>query len=119
MTTFTTRISMPRRRFLRGVGTTLALPFLDAMVPALRAAEKAAATPAKRLSYFFMPMGADMPRWTPQDSGKLENLSFILDSLAPVKPDISILTNLEVRNAYPGTHATSNAAFLSCARARH
>ncbi len=119
MSTFTTRISIPRRRFLRGMGTTLALPLLDAMVPALMAAEKTAATPAKRLGYFFMPMGADMPRWTPPGSGKLEELSFILESLAPVKSDVSILTNLELRNAYPGTHATSNAAFLSCARARH
>ena len=119
MSTFTTRTSIPRRRFLRGMGTTLALPLLDAMVPALMAAEKTAAAPAKRLGYFFMPMGADMPRWTPPGSGKLEELSFILESLGPVKGDVSILTNLELRNAYPGTHATSNAAFLSCARARH
>ncbi len=119
MSTFTTRTAIPRRRFLRGMGTTLALPLLDAMVPALMASEKSAATPAKRLGYFFMPMGADMPRWTPPGSGKLEELSFILESLAPVKGDVSILTNLELRNAYPGTHATSNAAFLSCARARH
>ena len=119
MSTFTTRISIPRRRFLRGMGTTLALPLLDAMVPALMAAGKTAATPAKRLGYFFMPMGADMPRWTPPGGEKLDELSFILESLAPVKSDVSILTNLELRNAYPGTHATSNAAFLSCARARH
>ena len=119
MSTFTTRTAIPRRRFLRGMGTTLALPLLDAMVPALMAAEKTAATPAKRLGYFFMPMGADMPRWTPPGGEKLDELSFILESLAPVKGDVSILTNLELRNAYPGTHATSNAAFLSCARARH
>ncbi len=119
MSTFTTRTAIPRRRFLRGMGTTLALPLLDAMVPALIAAEKTAATPAKRLGYFFMPMGADMPRWTPQGGETLDQLSFILESLAPVKSDVSILTNLELRNAYPGTHATSNAAFLSCARARH
>ncbi len=119
MSTFTKRTALPRRRFLRGMGTTLALPLLDAMVPALSAADKTAATPAKRIGYFFMPMGADMSRWTPPGSGKLGELPFILESLKPVQSDVSILTNLEVRNAYPGTHATSNAAFLSCARARH
>jgi hypothetical protein len=120
MSTFTTRTSLPRRTFLRGLGaTTLALPLLDAMVPALTAAGKTAAKPARRLGYFFMPMGADMSRWTPPGKDKLDELSFILDSLAPVKDRVSIVTNLEVKNAYPGTHATSNAAFLSCARAKH
>jgi len=120
MSSFTTRTSLPRRTFLRGLGaTTLALPLLDAMVPALTASTKTAAKTARRLGYFFMPMGADMSRWTPPGSGKLDELSFILDSLAPVKDRVSILTNLEVRNAYPGTHATSNSSFLSCARAKH
>ncbi|MBI5775136.1 MAG: DUF1552 domain-containing protein [Verrucomicrobia bacterium] len=120
MSTFTTRTSLPRRTFLRGLGaTTLALPLLDAMVPALTASAKTAAKPVRRLGYFFMPMGADMSRWTPPGKDKLDELSFILDSLAPVKDRVSILTNLEVKNAYPGTHATSNASFLSCARAKH
>jgi hypothetical protein len=119
MSTFTTRTSLPRRTFLRGLGATLALPLLDAMVPALTAATKTAAKPVRRLHYTFMPMGADMSRWTPPGSGKLDELSFILDSLAPVKDRLSILTNLEVKNAYPGTHATSNSSFLSCARAKH
>jgi len=119
MKTITTRRSLPRRTFLRGVGATLALPLLDAMVPALTAATKTAATPARRLAYLFMPMGADMSRWTPPGAGKLDELSFILESLAPVKDNVSVLTNMELQNAYPGTHATSNASFLSCARAKH
>jgi len=89
------------------------------MVPALIAAEKTAAKPVKRLGYLFMPMGADMTRWTPTGGDKLDELSFILESLAPLKDRVSIVSNLEVRNAYPGTHATSNASFLSCARAKH
>jgi len=109
---------MPRRTFLRGVGATLALPLLDAMVPALAAPAKAA-TPARRLAYLFMPMGADMSRWTPPGSGKLDELSFILNPIERVKEHVSVITNLEVKNAYPGTHATSNAAFLSCALAKH
>jgi hypothetical protein len=118
MSTFTTRNAMPRRTFLRGVGATLALPLLDAMIPAMAASAKTAA-PVRRLGYLFMPMGADMTRWTPSGSGKLDELSFILSSLEPVKEHVSVITNLEVKNAYPGTHATSNAAFLSCAVAKH
>lgn len=119
MSTFTTRLALPRRTFLRGLGSTLALPLLDAMVPALAAEAKTAAKPVRRLGYLFMPMGADMTRWTPAGGDKLDELSFILESLAPVKDRVSIVSNLEVRNAYPGTHATSNASFLSCARAKH
>jgi len=119
MSTFTRRTNLPRRTFLRGMGATLALPFLDAMVPALAAETRAAARPARRLAYLFMPMGADMTRWTPPGSGRLQELSFILDSLEPVKDRVTVVTNLEIANAYPGTHATSNAAFLSCARAKH
>ena len=119
MSTFTTRRSLPRRTFLRGVGATLALPLLDAMVPAATAAAKTAATPVRRLGYVFMPMGADITRWTPPGSEKLDELSPILSSLAPVKQHINVVSNLEIRNAYPGTHATSNSSFLSCARAKH
>ena len=48
----------------------------------------------------------------------LDELSPILESLAPVRDHVSVITNLELENAYPGTHATSNAAFLSAARAK-
>jgi Protein of unknown function (DUF1552). len=118
MSTFTARHAMPRRTFLRGVGATLALPLLDAMIPAM-ASSATTAAPVRRLGYMFMPMGADMTRWTPTGRGKLDELSFILSSLEPVKEHVSVITNLEVKNAYPGTHATSNAAFLSCAVAKH
>jgi hypothetical protein len=64
-------------------------------------------------------MGCDGTRWTPPGNEKLEELSPILSSLAPVKEHVSVLTNMELKNAYPGTHATSNSAFLSAARAKH
>src|SRR5688572_15403869 len=114
--------SLPRRTFLRGVGATLALPLLDAMVPAATALAATPANPVRRLGFVFMPMGCDQSRWTPPTpvgSNKLDELSPILKSLAPVKQHVSILSNMELRNAYPGTHATSNAAFLSAARAKH
>ena len=115
-----TKKALPRRTFLRGVGATLALPLLDAMIPAATAATKTAALPVRRLGYVFMPMGCDITRWTPSGAdGKLGELSPILSSLAPVKDRLTVLTNLELRNAYPGSHATSNSSFLSCAKAKH
>jgi hypothetical protein len=114
------RRALPRRTFLRGVGTTLALPLLDAMVPALTALADTAASPARlrRLGFVYMPMGSDITRWTPPGEKTLDELSPTLSSLAPVRNQVSVLTNMELRNAYPGTHATSNAAFLSAATAK-
>ena len=114
-----TRKSLPRRTFLRGVGASLALPLLDAMIPAATAATKTPAKPVKRLGFVFMPMGCDLTRWTPPGTdGKLGALSPILSSLEPLKQHVTAITNLDLQNAYPGTHATSNAAFLSAARAK-
>ena len=113
-----TKKALPRRTFLRGMGATRALPLLDAMVPAATAASKTPALPVRRLGFVFMPMGCDLPRWTPPGQGRLDELSPILSSLAPVKQHVTAITNLELRNAYPGTHATSNAAFLSAAKAK-
>ena len=113
-----TKKALPRRTFLRGMGATLALPLLDAMVPAATAAAKTPALPVRRLGFVFMPMGCDLPRWTPPGQGRLDELSPILSSLAPVKQHVTAITNLELQNAYPGTHATSNAAFLSAAKAK-
>jgi len=64
-----------------------------------------------------MPMGCDITRWTPPGD-KLDQLSPILSSLAPVREHVTVITNMELQNAYPGSHATSNAAFLSAAKAK-
>ncbi len=113
-----TKKHLPRRTFLKGMGATLALPLLDAMIPAATAAAQTAARPVKRLGFVFMPMGCDLSRWTPPGGERLDELSPILKSLEPVKDQISVLSNLELAPAYPGTHATSNSAFLSAARAK-
>ncbi len=113
-----TKKAMPRRTFLRGMGLTMALPLLEAMVPAATPLTKTAANPVRRLGFVFMPMGCDITRWTPPTENNLDQLSPILGSLAPLKEHVSIITNLELQNAYPGTHATSNAAFLSAAKAK-
>ena len=111
--------ALPRRTFLRGLGVTLALPLLDAMIPAMTAVAATPANPAKlrRLGFVYMPMGCDVTRWTPQGE-TLEILSPTLQPLAPIRNHVTAITNLELQNAYPGTHATSNAAFLSAARAK-
>lgn len=112
--------ALPRRTFLRGAGTALALPLLDAMVPSLTALADTPANPARlrRLGFVYMPMGCDASRWTPPGADKLNELSPSLSPLAPVKQKIALVSNLELRNAYPGTHATSNASFLSAAKAK-
>lgn len=115
---FISKKSLSRRKVLRGFGSTLALPFLDSMVPAATAAKLTAAQPVKRLGFVFIPMGCDVTRWTPNSTGKLDELSPILKSLESVKSDVSVLSNMELQPAYPGTHATSNSAFLSAAQAK-
>lgn len=114
-----TKKALPRRSFLRGVGASLALPLLDAMIPAATAASKTPLGQAKRLGFIFMPMGCDQSRWFPSSAGPLNELSPILSSLEPVKDQVTVLGNMELANAYPGSHATSNSSFLSAAKAKH
>ena len=113
-----TKKALPRRTFLRGVGASLALPLLDAMVPAMTAQAKTPASGVRRLGYVYMPMGSDITRWTPRSENDLSELSPSLASLDKVKDHLTVFTNMEIENAYPGTHATSNASFLSCAKAK-
>ncbi len=114
------RRALPRRTLLKGLGASVALPLLDAMLPALTAQAETAASPSRlrRIGYVYMPMGCDISRWAlPGDD--LSELSPTLSPLAPVREHVTAISNLEVRNAYPGTHATSNSSFLSCAKAKH
>lgn len=117
---FISKKSLPRRTFLRGMGASLALPLLDAMVPSMTAFAKSPADPTRlrRLGFVYMPMGCDITRWTPPGENTLDELSPSLSPLASVKKHVTIVSNMELRNAYPGTHATSNAAFLSAAKAK-
>src|SRR5438046_1952621 len=91
-----TKMALPRRTFLRGVGVTLALPLLDAMVPALSAASKTAAKAVPRLGFFYVPNGMHMPLWKPKTAGAGSNfdLSFTLKGLQNVKEHVTVLGNL-------------------------
>ena len=67
-----TKKALPRRTFLRGLQATLALPLLDAMIPAATALARTPAKPVPRLGYVFIPMGCDPARWTPPGPGRAE-----------------------------------------------
>jgi hypothetical protein len=116
---FLTKKAIPRRAFLRSAQATLALPLLDAMIPAATAWAQTPAKPVPRLGFVFIPMGCDQARWTPPGQGKLDELSPILSPLKPVKDQVTVITNMRLPNAYPGTHDTSNSAFLSAATSKH
>ena len=113
-----------RRTVLRGLGTAIALPVLDAMQPALAlaAAGRGRPTPPKRMAFLFVPNGVHVPDWTPKTSGDYE-LPFILSPLKKVKDDILILTGLtqdkgRANGDGPGDHARAASVFLTGAQPR-
>ncbi|MDB4439767.1 DUF1552 domain-containing protein [bacterium] len=114
-----TRKAISRRTLLRGVGAAFALPLLDAMIPASTALAQTAAASSnlRRLGYVYIPMGFNPAAWTPQGE-KLNELPQALSSLQTVKDQVTVVSGMELRNAYPGSHATSNSAFLSAATAK-
>ncbi|MGA2713313.1 MAG: DUF1552 domain-containing protein [Bryobacteraceae bacterium] len=113
---FITKMALPRRTFLRGLGTTLALPFLDAMVPALSAARSAKAPP--RLGFVYISNGVIQDQWNPTAIGPKFQLSPILQPLAPVRDQINVLTGLAHLQADTfgdgtGDHPRASAAWLT------
>ena len=91
---------LSRRTFIRGVGVTMSLPFLDAMVPARTLLAQTAARPQIRLGLNFIPHGAVMNQWTPATTGALE-LSPILSPLSAHKDQVVVLSNLAHAQAGP------------------
>lgn len=116
---FITKRALDRRTVLRGMGATIALPLLDAMVPSLTAAEATPASAAslRRIGYIYMPMGYNPAEWTPSGD-TLDDLPSSLQPLSAVKDQVTVVSGMDLQNAYPGSHATSNAAFLSAAQAK-
>ena len=88
-----TRKALARRTFLRGMGASVALPFLDSMVPALATAATTPKPPV-RMAFVYVPNGMDMRNWAPGYEGKLDKLPRILKPLEPFKQDINVLGNL-------------------------
>ncbi len=115
---FITRKQIPRRSFLKGAGTGIALPMLDAMIPAF-AAEPA---PITRYSFLHVPHGASPGYWNPETTGSNWELSPILQPLAPFKDQLTVISGMDHRMATSltpdesaGDHSRTAAVFLSSA----
>ena len=120
---FIEKVFLPRRTVLRGVGTTLALPFLDAMAPALTALAKTAAKPVRRAAFVYIPNGAALMYWTPKGEGAGFEFSQTLKALEPLRDYVTILTglghsNAESENDGNGEHARGAATYLTGVRAK-
>jgi hypothetical protein len=108
---FLTTKSLPRRTVLRGLGATMALPFLEAMVPALSARGRAAAKPLHRFLAFYVPNGMAMEYWSPKGEGSTFELSPILEPLAPFRNQLLVLSGL--RASWNYIHAGASGSFLT------
>ena len=118
---FITKMALPRRTFLRGMGATLALPLLDAMVPALSAMQKSAASPAPRLGFFYAPNGAYLPNFHPKVVGKNFEWTPMIKPLEPFREHVNIISGLANKPAENlseggGVHTRIGAAWLSGVR---
>jgi hypothetical protein len=105
---FLTAKALPRRTLLRGIGTTLALPFLDAMLPSHA---RASAKPAHRFQTFYVPNGMAMEHWTPKGEDAAFELSAILEPLAAFKNQMLVLSGIKANWNY--IHAGATGSFLT------
>ncbi|HEY2380493.1 MAG TPA: DUF1552 domain-containing protein [Terriglobia bacterium] len=121
---FITKKHLSRRTFLTGAGVTIALPFLESMVPAATPLRQTAAAKVRtRFGAIYFPHGATMDKWTPAGNGATFEFSEILEPLKPYRDRINIVSDMSHPQAYGGGSATSNhtrsaAAYLSGAQAR-
>lgn len=117
--------SINRRTVLRGLGTAIALPILDSMLPTrlLSAASPAANAAPLRMAFLYVPNGMHMPDWTPQQDGANYDLPKTLETIKSHRQQINVLTGLTLDGAFAhgdggGDHARSVAAFLTGAHPR-
>jgi hypothetical protein len=92
-----TKKHIPRRTILRGLGASIALPFLDSMIPAFASPRALAAAEVKRFGTLFVPMGMTMSQFTPKADGPLEQLPPILQPLAPFRDRIVVFSGLDCK----------------------
>jgi hypothetical protein len=116
---FVRKISLDRRTFLRGAGVTLALPVLDAMVPAFGATTKA----VPRLSFLYVPNGVNPATWAPVGTGTDFKFSPALAALEPFRDRVTVLTNMshhsaDRQNDGAGDHSRATGVFLSGCHAK-
>ncbi len=109
---------LPRRTFLKGIGTVIALPLLEQMLPRTAVAQTGPKVAPTRMAFISVPNGVSMEHWTPAADGTLGELPYILEPLKGVKENVNILTGLAQNNAFalgdgPGDHARSSAVWLT------
>ena len=116
---FITKKYLSRRTLLRGFGSGVALPLLDAMIPAATALEKTAANPTPHMGFIYFPHGAVMNKWTPEKVGRDFELPQIIAPLEPFKEQLTIVSGLGNKPAM-GTpvHAITPGTWLSCVSPR-
>lgn len=113
------RVQLSRRTLLRGIGTTVALPFLDAMNPAFSAAPSRLGNQIPvRMAFSYVPNGIIMEDWTPAAAGSLKALPSILEPISEFRNDVMLLSGLTHNNGRalgdgPGDHARAAASFLT------
>ena len=114
---FITKKHLSRRTFIRGAGVTLALPFLESMVPAQTPLKNTAASPKTRLGCIYVPHGATMYKWTPATEGRNFEMSETLTPLEKYRKHLTVISNLCHKSATGADagaeHARSAALFLS------
>ena len=120
---FITKKHLSRRTFLKGAGVTMALPFLESMVPAATPLAQTAASPKTRFGAIYFPHGATMYKWTPAQEGTNFEFSEILQPLEPFRKYVNVISDLTHPQAYGSGSATANhnrsaAAFLSGAHGK-
>ena len=108
---FLSKKHLDRRTFLRGMGATVALPLLDAMLPAR--ALLASIRPVPRLAFVYFPHGAVMDEWLPADAGRSGQPGRILEPLSPFANRLTIVSGVENRHAYGPVHAITPGTWLS------
>ena len=118
-----TKRVLPRRTFLRGVGATLALPLLDAMVPAFTAVAKSAAAPVRRLGFIYTPNGFIREYWTPDIVGNNFDFKPSLKALEPFREHMTVISGLanlqaEAMGSPPGPHSRASAAWITGTHAK-
>jgi hypothetical protein len=112
-----------RRTVLKGLGTALALPWLDAMLPLSAYGSPKLAAGPKRMAFFYVPNGVNMAEWTPKAEGPLTQLPAVLEPLKNVQGQVQVLSGLVCDKAWPhgdgpGDHARAMSAFLTGAQPR-
>ena len=120
--TFLTRKHVDRRTILRGLGSAIALPFLDAMCPALAAPASAGKNLPPRIAVVYVPNGMVMDQWKPTGIGADFEFTRILKPLEPFRQDITLLSGLgnhAATGAKGGGHAKASGSFLSGAQPKY